>query len=97
MSSESLEKRVKAEVLILQAERELKTVALDFGMQFARTHRQQIGDLCRELRDRLQASDECGIEAGYASLQEALIQLNQEVRPFYGEDPFGEDYFNGEN
>jgi len=40
-----------AESLTVEAERELKQVALDFGMQFARNRRQRIESLSRELRE----------------------------------------------
>ncbi|MBD0312778.1 MAG: molecular chaperone DnaK, partial [Microcoleus sp. T3-bin5] len=39
---ERVEKRTRAEALILSAERQLREVALDFGMQFARNRRQRI-------------------------------------------------------
>lgn len=50
MTKERVEKR-RAEALILQAERQLKEVALDFGMQFERNRRQHIETLIWELRE----------------------------------------------
>ncbi|GAB1538743.1 molecular chaperone DnaK [Scytonema sp. NUACC21] len=83
---ERVEKRTRAEALILQAERQLREVALDFGMQFARNRRQRIDSICRELRESLQADDDRGIDQAYADLQDALYELNREVRQYYAED-----------
>ncbi|KYC44193.1 molecular chaperone DnaK [Scytonema hofmannii PCC 7110] len=83
---ERVEKRTRSEALILQAERQLREVALDFGMQFARNRRQRIDNICRELRESLQANDDRGIDQAYADLQDALYDLNREVRQYYAED-----------
>ncbi|NJM19710.1 MAG: molecular chaperone DnaK [Richelia sp. SL_2_1] len=83
---EKVEKRTRAEALILQAERQLREVALDFGMQFARNRRQRIDNICRDLRDSLKADDDRGIDQTYADLQDALSDLNKEVRQYYAED-----------
>jgi molecular chaperone DnaK len=83
---ERVEKRTRSEALILQAERQLREVALDFGMQFARNRRQRIDNICRELRESLQADDDRGIDQAYADLQDALYELNREVRQYYAED-----------
>ncbi|MUH01296.1 molecular chaperone DnaK [Scytonema sp. UIC 10036] len=83
---ERVEKRTRSEALILQAERQLREVALDFGMQFARNRRQKIDNICRELRESLQADDDRGIDQAYADLQDALYDLNREVRQYYAED-----------
>lgn len=45
--------RVQAQALVLQAERRLKEVVLDFGMQFAQNRRQHIENLSEEMRDSL--------------------------------------------
>ena len=42
---ERVEKRTRAEALILQAERQLREVALEMGMQFARNRRQRIDNI----------------------------------------------------
>ncbi|NJR16978.1 MAG: molecular chaperone DnaK [Calothrix sp. CSU_2_0] len=83
---EKVEKRTRAEALILQAERQLREIALDFGMQFARSRRQRIDNICRELREALQANDDRGIDQSYADLQDALYELNREVRQYYADD-----------
>jgi molecular chaperone DnaK len=83
---EKVEKRTRAEALILQSERQLREVALDFGMQFARSRRQRIDNICRELRESLQANDDRGIDQSYADLQDALSELNREVRQYYQDD-----------
>ncbi|KAB8316958.1 molecular chaperone DnaK [Tolypothrix campylonemoides VB511288] len=83
---ERVEKRTRAEALIIQAERQLREVALDFGMQFARSRRQRIDNICRELRESLQENDDRGIDQAYADLQDALYDLNREVRQYYVDD-----------
>ncbi|MBE9232396.1 molecular chaperone DnaK [Cuspidothrix issatschenkoi LEGE 03284] len=83
---ERVEKRTRAEALILQAERQLREVALEMGMQFARNRRQRIDNICRNLRESLQANEDRGIDQAYADLQDALYELNREVRQYYAED-----------
>lgn len=83
---ERIEKRTRAEGLIGQAERQLREVALEFGMQFSRNRRQRIDSICRELRESLQQNDDRGIDQAYADLQDALYELNREVRQYYAED-----------
>jgi molecular chaperone DnaK len=83
---ERVEKRTRSEALILQAERQLREVALEFGMQFSRNRRQRIDTICRELRESLQENDDRGIDQAYADLQDALYELNREVRQYYAED-----------
>lgn len=83
---ERVEKRTRSEALILQAERQLREVALEFGMQFARNRRQRIDSICRELRASLEENEDRGIDQAYADLQDALYDLNREVREYYAED-----------
>ena len=83
---ERVEKRTRAEVLILKAERDLKQVTLDFGMQFARNRRQLIETLSRELRQSLSQNEDRGIDQCSADLQDALYDLDREVREYYSED-----------
>ncbi len=86
MNTEWMEKRRSTEALILQAERQLREVALDFGMQFARRHRLRIGNICQELLSSLQQNDDLGIDLTVADLQDALYDLNREMRAYYAED-----------
>ncbi|CDN10237.1 Chaperone protein DnaK [Richelia intracellularis] len=83
---ERVEKRTRAEALILQSERQLREVALDFGMGFARNHRQRIDRICRELRQSLQEKDDRGIDQSYVNLQDALYEFNREVREYYADE-----------
>ncbi|MBW4641763.1 MAG: molecular chaperone DnaK [Goleter apudmare HA4340-LM2] len=83
---ERVEKRTRSEALILQAERQLREVALEFGMQVARNRRQRIDNICRELRESLKEDDDRGIDQAYADLQDALYELNREIRQYYAED-----------
>ena len=90
---ERVEKRTRAEALTLEAERELKQVALDFGMQFARNRRQRIEVLVRQLRDYLNQDSDRGIDQSYADLKDALADLNREVRQYYSDDDDGGNLF----
>ncbi|MEH2178193.1 molecular chaperone DnaK [Nostoc sp.] len=83
---ERIEKRTRSEALIFQAERQLREVALEFGMQFARSRRQRIDNISRQLRESLQENSDRGIDQAYADLQDALYELNREVRQSYAED-----------
>ena len=90
---ERVEKRTRAEALTLEAERELKQVALDFGMQFARNRRQRIEVLIRQLRDYLNQDSDRGIDQSYADLKDAVAELNREVRQYYSDDDDGGNLF----
>ncbi len=90
---ERVEKRTRAEALTLEAERELKQVASEFGMQFARNRRQRIEVLVRQLRDYLNQDSDRGIEQSYADLKDALADLNREVRQYYSDDDDGGNLF----
>ncbi len=83
---EKVEKRTRAEALTLEAERELKQVAVEFGMQFARNRRQRIEVLIRQLREYLNQNSDRGIDQSYADLKDALAELNREVRQYYSDD-----------
>jgi molecular chaperone DnaK len=83
---ERVEKRTRSEALIFQAERQLREVALEFGMQFARNRRQRIDNICRDLKESLKENSDRGIDQAYADLQDALYELNREVRETYAED-----------
>ena len=88
---ERAEKRNQAEAAADAAQRHLKEVALDFGNHFASYYRRRIEGLVQELRDSLEQDDERGIERAHADLQDAVYELNREVRLQYeaeGEDDF---------
>jgi len=76
---ERITKRTSAEALTFKAERELREVALDFGMYFARDQRRRIESLIQELRDYLAKNDDRGIDLAQSELQEALYVLSREV------------------
>ncbi|MEM7773171.1 MAG: molecular chaperone DnaK, partial [Cyanobacteria bacterium P01_A01_bin.37] len=79
---ERIEKRNRAEAMTFQAERQLREVALDFGMQFANQYRRRIESLVDELRDCLKRDDERGIDIAQVDLQDALYDLRKEVYQF---------------
>ncbi|NJL00232.1 MAG: molecular chaperone DnaK [Spirulinaceae cyanobacterium SM2_1_0] len=83
---ERVEKRNRARALTDQAQRRLKEITLDFGLQFASYYRRQIESLIRELEASLERDDERGIDRVQADLQDALYELNREVRLQYNDD-----------
>lgn len=92
LQRERVEKRNRAEALAYQAERQLREVALDHGMQFAQRSRQRIESLIRELRDSIERGDERGVDQIGAELQDALYDLSREVSA-YGRDEEDDDFF----
>ena len=55
-------------------------------MQFARSRRQRIDNICRKLRESLQENYDRGIDQAYSDLQDAMYELNWEVRSYYADD-----------
>ncbi len=89
---ERVEKRNRASSLIDQAQRRLREVTLDFSSQFTSYHRRRIDSLIEDLRDSLERDDERGIDRAQADIQDALYDLNREVRNLYEEDD-EDDFF----
>lgn len=85
LKREQVEKRNRAEALTYQAERVLREVVLDFGMQFARDRRRRVERLIQELRECLANNDERGIDITQAELQDEVYELNREAY-LYEED-----------
>ncbi len=79
LKREQVEKRNRAEALTYQAERVLREVVLDFGMQFARDRRRRIERLIQELRECLAQNDERGIDITQSELQDEVYELNREA------------------
>jgi len=79
LKREQVEKRNRAEALTYQAERVLREVVLDFGMQFARDRRRRIERLIQELRECLANNDERGIDITQSELQDEVYELNREA------------------
>ena len=88
---ERVEKRNRSEALAFQAERQLKEVALDFGIQFASGQRRRIEALVQELRDSVARNDDRAIDRAQSDLQDALYELSREVRLLSSEDE--DDFF----
>jgi molecular chaperone DnaK len=86
LQRERIEKRNRAESLATQAERQLREVSIDLGMQFANEYRYRIESLVRELRDYLARNDDAGIDRSQADLQDILYEMNREVRLRYTEE-----------
>jgi len=74
-----VEKRTRAETLTFKAERVLREVAIDFGMQFGRDRRRRIEGLVQELRAALEQRDDRGIDIAQADLQNEVYELNREA------------------
>jgi molecular chaperone DnaK len=79
LQRERIEKRNRAETLTFKAERVLREVAIDFGMQFGRDRRRRIEGLIQELRAALEQSDERGIDITQSDLQNEVYELNREA------------------
>ena len=80
---ERIEKRNRAKTLADQAQRKLKEVALDYGTQFASYYRRRIDALCQDILDSLEKGDERRLDRTQADLQDALYELNREIRLQY--------------
>jgi len=90
---ERVEKRNRAEGLTFQAERQLKDAALNFGMQFASGYRRQIEALIQDLRAAVAKNDDRAIDRAQSDLQDALYELNREIRMQASEDDEEDDFF----
>lgn len=86
---EKVDKRNRAEALSYQAERQLREVALEFGMQFANAQRKQIEALVRELREALADGDERLIDEVKNELDDALYDFSRQVRLLTEEEDKG--------
>ncbi|MBD3882495.1 molecular chaperone DnaK [Phormidium tenue FACHB-886] len=88
-----IEKRTQAEALTYEAERQLREVALDFGMQFASSYRRRIENLVQELRAALKQEDDRGTDIAQADLRDALYDLQREVYSLTQQDEEETDFF----
>jgi molecular chaperone DnaK len=88
---ERVEKRNRAKALTDQAQRKLKEVTLDFGSQFANSYRRRIDVLCEEILKSLEQDDERNLDRAEADLQDALYELNREIKLQY-EDEDDDDF-----
>ncbi len=79
LQREQIEKRNRAEALTFKAERVLREVAIDFGMQFGRDRRRRIEGLVQQLRAALEQADERGIDITQSDLQNEVYELNREA------------------
>jgi molecular chaperone DnaK len=86
---EKVDKRNRAEALTYQAERQLREVALEFGMQFANAQRKQIEGLVRELREALADGDERLIDEVKNELDDAIYDFTRQVRTLTEEEDKG--------
>jgi molecular chaperone DnaK len=86
---EKIDKRNRAEALSYQAERQLREVALEFGMQFANAQRKQIEGLVREIRAALADGDERLIDDIKNELDDALYDFSRQVKTLTDEEDKG--------
>ncbi|MGB2927076.1 MAG: molecular chaperone DnaK [Limnothrix sp.] len=89
---EKVEKRNRAKALTDQAQRRLKEVTLDFGSQFASYYRRRIEGLSQDILQGLKQNDDRRLDRAQADLQDALYELNREVRMQY-QDEEGDSFF----
>ena len=83
-----MEQSNRAIALTERAQRKLKEVTLDFGSQFASYYRRRIDVLCVAILESLEQNDELSLEKAETELQEALFELNREVKLQYEDDDF---------
>ena len=76
-------KHKDAKDLIIQAQRKLKEIALDFGSQFASDRRREIDDLCQKILDSLENNDKITLNRASTKLQDVMYELDREVRSLY--------------
>ena len=69
--------------LIIQAQRKLKEVTLDFGSEFASNYHRRIDNLCQEIINSLESNNKALFIRSEAKLQDVLYELNREVRLQY--------------
>ncbi len=86
---EKIDKRNRAESLSYQAERQLREVALEFGIQFANPQRKQIEGLVREIRLALADGDERLIDEIKTELDDALYDFSRQVKTLTEEEDKG--------
>ncbi|GET41199.1 molecular chaperone DnaK [Microseira wollei] len=91
LTRERIDKRNRSESLISQAERQLREVTLDYGSQFSSSYRYRIESAIRELRDSLAKNDDRGIDRAQSDLQDAIADLNREIRERFTEEE--DDFF----
>ncbi len=76
---DKVEKRNRAEAMVVQAERQLREATLDFGMNFVSSYRNRIEPLNQRLRKALADNDERLMDITEADLKDALSDLQREV------------------
>lgn len=86
---ERVETRNRAVALTDRAARRLKEVSLDFGSQFTSHYRRRIESLSDQILDSLERDDERRLDRAQADLQDALYEMNREVRLQYEDEEEG--------
>jgi molecular chaperone DnaK len=79
LRKDKVEKRNRAEAMVVQAERQLREATLDFGMNFVSTYRNRIEPLNKRLRQALADNDERLMDITEADLKDAIADLQREV------------------
>jgi molecular chaperone DnaK len=77
---DKIERRNKAEALTYQAERQLREVALEYGLQFASGQRRHIEELVGDLRAALTENNERDTDDFRLELESAIADFNRQVR-----------------
>ncbi len=76
---DKVEKRNRAEAMVVQSERQLREATLDFGMNFVSPYRGRIEPLNQRLRQALADNDERLMDITEADLKDAISDLQREV------------------
>jgi len=80
----------RGEALANRAERQLREVALDYGMYFASNLRNRIEILIQDVRDSVRRQSDRNLDLAQTELQDALYELNQEVGLYAAEEEGGD-------
>ena len=74
--------------LVIQAQRKLREITLDFGSEFASRYRRRIDDLCQEILNGLENKNKTTLDRAQTDLQNTLYELDREVQSQYNNDDF---------
>jgi hypothetical protein len=86
LDQRKLDKQNRAEVFTFKAERVLREIAIDFGLEFERDRRQRIEDLIKKLRFCLAQADEVGRDAAYSDLSQEIYEINYAAYLYNSDD-----------
>ncbi|MFN5855324.1 MAG: molecular chaperone DnaK [Pseudanabaenaceae cyanobacterium] len=96
---ERIQKINRADNLVVNAERQLKDLALNYGYKLTYERRKQIEVLIKSLKEAIAKQDDTYLDKAQSQLQEALYALSRELYAFDEDDDYededDEDLFGG--